>query len=338
MSILVIDIGTSGLRAGVVRPDATVDHIHHRPLPPSTPFPGLVEFDPAEMAAAALEVARAALAAAGAVDAVGIANQRASTVVWDRATGVPAAVGLGWQDLRTVGECLTLSAERGLRLAPNQTATKAAWLWDQVDPERARDLCVGTVDSWIAWTLTGGAAHVTDHTNAAVTGLYDVATADWSPPALDALRLPPGSMPRIVDTSGAIGVAGALDGAPPITSLVGDQQASLVGQACVRAGAMKATFGTGGMLDQCQGTDPPATAARSSAGTFPIVAWSRRGERTFGVEAVMLSAGTNVNWLRDDLGLIADASESEAVARECEDTGGVVYVPALLGLGTPHWD
>ncbi len=338
MSILVIDVGTSGLRAAVVRPDASLAHVHHRPLPPSTPFPGLVEFDPVELAGAALDVARTALAEGGPVDAVGIANQRASTIVWDRATGEAIGPGLGWQDLRTVGECLTLAADPGLRLAPNQTATKAAWLWDQVDRARDRDLCVGTVDSWLVWALSAGAQHVTDHTNAAVTGLYDVTAARWSVDALDALRLPPRSLPAIVDSSGPIGVATVLDGAPPIAGVVGDQQASLLGQACIRPGAVKATFGTGGMLDQCRGTALPATAARSASGTFPIVAWSRRGERVFGVEAVMLSAGTNVEWLCTDLGILADAAESEAVAAACDDTEGVVYVPALLGLGTPDWD
>jgi glycerol kinase len=338
MSILVIDVGTSGLRAAIVRADATIEHVEYRPLPPSSPFPGLVEFDPAEMASAVLDVAGAALRAGGPVEAVGIASQRASTVVWDRATGAPVGPGLGWQDLRTIGECLTLAGTHDLHLAPNQTATKAAWLWDQVDAGRSRDLCVGTVDAWLAWTLTGGAVHVTDHTNAAVTGLYDVDAAGWSAAALDALRLPAGAMPAIVDSSGPIGEATALAGAPPITGLVGDQQGSLVGQGCVRAGAVKVTFGTGGMLDQCRGTDPPATGARSAGGTFPIVAWSRHGTRTFGVEAVMLSAGTNVEWLRDDLGVIADARDSETLAAACDDTDGVVYVPALLGLGTPHWD
>jgi glycerol kinase len=337
MSILVIDVGTSGLRAAIVRPDASLAHVLHRSLPPSSPFPGLVEFEPAELAAAALDVARAVLAAGGPVAAVGIANQRASTVVWDRDTGEPVGPGLGWQDLRTVGECLTLAAD-GLRLAPNQTATKAAWLWDQVDRERDRDLCVGTVDAWLVWNLTGGALHVTDHTNAAVTGLYDVAAATWSADALDALRLPGRSMPAIVDSSGPIGLADVLDGAPPITGMVGDQQASLLGQGCVHPGAVKATFGTGGMLDQCRGTEPPTTAARSASGTFPIVAWSRRSQRVFGVEAVMLSAGTNVEWLCADLGVIADAADSETVAAACDDTDGVVYVPALLGLGTPDWD
>ena len=170
MSLLVIDVGTSGLRAAVVRPDATIAVDQHRELLPSSPEAGLVEFDATEMAAVALEVARAVLAEGGPVDAVGITNQRASTIVWDRATGEPVGPGIGWQDLRTVGTCLVLQAD-GLRVAPNASATKAAWLLDAADPDRTRDLCIGTVDSWLAWHLSEGAVHVSDATNAGVTGL-----------------------------------------------------------------------------------------------------------------------------------------------------------------------
>src|SRR4051794_5732252 len=164
MSILVIDVGTSSLRAAIVTPDAKVVAEHHRELLPSTPMAGLIEFDAVEMGRVALELAEQALAAGGPVSGVGIANQRASTIVWDRATGEPLGPGLGWQDLRTIGDCLVLQAE-GLRLAPNQSATKVKHLLDVHDPDRTRDLCFGTVDTWIAWQLTGGGAHVTDHTN-----------------------------------------------------------------------------------------------------------------------------------------------------------------------------
>ena len=173
MSVLVIDVGTSSLRAAIVQPDATVAHVHQQRLPPSTPFPGLVEFDAAEMAAAVLAAARATLAEGGPVDAVGITNQRASTVLWDRGTGAPVAPAIGWQDLRTVFDCLTLAGEHGIRLAPNQSATKLATLLDAHDPDRVRDLCFGTVDTWLAWTLSEGRLHVTDPSNAAVTGLLD---------------------------------------------------------------------------------------------------------------------------------------------------------------------
>jgi glycerol kinase len=336
-SILVVDVGTSGVRGAVVRPDATVTAVHHREVLPSSPAPGLVEFDPAAMAAAALDVARAALAEGGPVAAVGVTNQRASTVVWDRATGDPVGPGLGWQDLRTVGDCLVHQAN-GLHLAPNESATKLAHLIDAADPGRTRDLCFGTVDTWIAWHLSGGALHVTDLSNAAVTGLVTGDATGWNPKVLEALNIPDSVLPTIVDTSGAIGAAAVLDGAPPITALAGDQQASLAGQSCVEAGRAKVTFGTGAMLDLCLGTDRPPSARQGEAGTFPIVAWRRDGEVTWGTEAVMLAAGTNVEWLRDDLGIIATAEESDTVAAACESTGGVVYVPALLGLGTPKWD
>ncbi len=337
MSLLVVDVGTSGLRAAVVRPDATVDHVIYRPFAPATPFPGLVEFDAAELGRHVLDVAGAVLAAAGPVEAVGITNQRSSTVVWDRATGEPIGPALGWQDLRTVVECLTLAGQ-GLRVAPNQSATKLAWLLTTFGPDRSRDLCFGTVDTWVAWVLSGGALHVTDRSNAAVTGLLRSDASDWDDAALELLDIPRRMMPALVDSIGVAGTATALAGAPPIAGLLGDQQASLIGQGGISVGRAKATFGTGGMLDVCTGTEPPATAARGKSGTFPIVAWTRQGEITWGVEAIMLTAGANVEWLVEDLGVLADAAESDAVAAACEDTGGVVYVPALLGLGTPAWD
>ena len=340
ISILVIDIGTSGVRASIVRPDGTVEDIHHRPTLPSTPSPGYVEFDPVLMAEAALDVARRALAAGGPVDAVGIANQRSSTVVWDRVTGEPVGPGIGWQDLRTVGTCLMLQAQ-GIRVAPNASATKLAYLLDVSDCDRTRDLLFGTVDTWIIWQLTGGAAHVTDATNAGVTGLVRADGSGWDPRILEALRIPPGVLPTIIDSSaepGAAGMATALAGpAPPITGIAGDQQASLVGQGCTRPGLAKVTFGTGGMLDVCL-AERPGFAVRGEGGCFPIAAWRRKGRLTWGIEAITLSAGTAVEWLRDDLGLIETAAASEDVAARCTDSGGVYFVPALLGLGTPFWD
>lgn len=336
MKLLVVDVGTSGVRASVVTPEAGVVHSHHREVLPSSPAPGLVEFDAAEVAQAVLEVARAALADAGSVDAVGIANQRASTIVWDRATGEPVGPGLGWQDLRTVGDCLTLAGQ-GIRMAPNAVATKAAHLVTSVDPDRTRDLCVGTVDTWVAWTLSEGSVHVTDASNAALYGMRTEDQTDWHDGVLDALHLPRRLLPTVVDSVGVIGHASALAGAPPIAGILGDQQASLLGQGCVHPGQAKITFGTGGMLDLVLG-ERPAFATQGSGGTFPIVTRGVGGERRWGLEAVMLAAGTNVEWLRDDLRIIADAADSHAVASQCTDAGGVAYVPALLGLGTPAWD
>ena len=337
--ILVLDIGTTTLRAAVVDDGLDVVTVSRRESPPSTPFPGLVEFDAAALARLALTAAGEALAAAGGdVAAIGITNQRASTVLWDRATGEPIGPALGWQDLRTVNECIAARNDHGLALAPNQSATKLAWLLDATPGARERDLCFGTVDTWLAWTLSGGTLHVTDHTNAGVTGLLHDDGRGWNTEVLDALDIPASMLPTIVDSSGPVGEASALPGAPPIAALVGDQQASLVGQGCVRPGRAKITFGTGGMLDICQGGAAPVTAARNHHGTFPIAAWSNRGAITWGVEAIMLSAGSNVEWLRDDLGLIDTSAESHEAAAAVASTDGVIYVPALLGLGTPQWD
>ena len=337
-SLLVVDVGTSGLRAAVVRPDATVTAVHHAAFAPSTPFPGMVEFDAAAMAAAVLRVAHAALAEGGPVGAVGITNQRASTIVWDRDTGRPVGPGLGWQDLRTVFDCMTVAGEHGVRLAPNQSATKLAWLLANSGDLAGRNLAFGTVDTWVAWTLSNGELHVTDRTNAGLTGLMDGDAGAWDERVVDLMKATPAMLPTLVDSSGEIGRATALPGAPVIAALAGDQQASLVGQGCVRPGLAKITFGTGGMLDVCVGTERPANRTRGPQGTFPIVAWTRGGAVTWGVEAIMLSAGSNVEWLVEDLGILTDAAQSHAVAASCADTGGVVYVPALLGLGTPHWD
>ncbi|HEX2850430.1 MAG TPA: FGGY-family carbohydrate kinase [Acidimicrobiales bacterium] len=337
MSILVVDVGTSGLRAAMVTPDGIVEHVHHKVLLPDTPMPSFVQFDAEAMAAAILEVASAAIEEGGEPTAVGIANQRASTIVWERSTGAPVGPGVGWQDLRTVGMCLGLQ-QQGLRVAPNQSATKLAFLLDMADPDRVRDLCFGTVDTWVAWVLSGGSAHVTDASNAAITGLMTLDGAGWDRTILEHLRIPEAVLPEIVDSTGVVGHASALPGSPPIAGIAGDQQASLVGQCCVRPGHAKITFGTGGMLDLCLGETRPSFPTRGAGGAIPIVAWREAGRITWGVEAVMLSAGTAVEWLRDDLGILSSSAESEAVAAAAASTSDVFFVPALLGLGTPAWD
>ena len=336
--ILVVDVGTSSVRSGIVQADATVTDVVQVPVLPSSPEPGQVEFDALAIQAAVLETARAALSA-GPVDGVGIANQRATTVVWDARTGLPIGPAIGWQDLRTVINCLLLQAE-GLRLAPNVSASKAQWLLDTFDPERsgAEHLRFGTMDTWIAWTLSEGSLHVTDATNAAVTGLVDHSARSWDARTLDVLGLPATMMPGIVDSTGAVGLATALEGAPEICGIAGDQQASLIGQGCVAPGQAKITFGTGGMLDMVTGPDAPESPQRSAGGTFPIIARQRDDAPVWGLEAIMLSAGSCVEWLRDDLGILTSAEESAAVAAQATGDDGVVFVPALLGLGTPSWD
>ncbi|MDA3015701.1 MAG: FGGY-family carbohydrate kinase [Actinomycetota bacterium] len=338
--ILVIDIGTTSVRAAAMDAEGTVTCIRSRPQPPVTPVAGLVEFDAVAMAAAMTELANEVIVEVGHVDAVGITAQRASTIVWDRSTGIPVGPGLGWQDLRTVGECMSMASQHHVAVAPNQTATKAAWLLDHYDPDRSRDLCVGTVDAWAVWTLSAGRIHATDHSNAAVTGLYSYAKGTWDERLCELFRVPVSTLPAVVDSIGAFGEASALPGAPIITAVLGDQQASLAGQSCVRSGDAKITFGTGGMLDVFSGDDDRLVASgrRSGHGCFGIVAWSEAGRLSLGAEAIMLSAGSNVEWLCNDLGLIRDVTQSHDLASTCPDSDGVVYVPAPLGLGTPHWD
>lgn len=337
MSILVIDVGTSSVRAAIVEPDGSVRHVSRRATPASVPFAGLVEFDPSVLASATLDAAAETLSASGGrPEAVGVTTQRASTVAWSARTGEPIGPGLGWQDLRTVGKCLEMQAE-GLRLSPSESATKFAWHVEQAGGAPGADLRLGTVDSWIAWKLTGGERHMTDATNAGVTGLYSAADGGWRADALQKLGIERAWLPEIVDSSGELGVASALGGLA-LCALAGDQQASLVGQSCTRPGLAKATFGTGGMLDMCLGAARPPAEVRTEGGCFPIVAWQIGGSVTWGSEAIMLAAGTAVDWLVEDLQILASPGESERVAAGCEDTDGVVMVPSLLGFGTPQWD
>lgn len=330
-----IDVGSTSVRTAVVDASGHLHHTRRVPTPRHSPAPGLLEFDPVALAGAARRAAAATLEAAGKVDAVGIANQRASTVVWDRSSGDPAGPGLGWQDLRTALDCLTLQAE-GLRLAPNQPATKAAHLIQGagVPPE---ELCVGTLDSWLIWNLTDRTQHVTDATNAAISGLCLEDRVEWDLSVTGRLGIPAAALPTIIDSSGPLVEASALPGAPLISGLAGDQQAALVGAGCVRRGDVKITFGTGGTLDACLGPGEPPAEVRGPSGTFPIVAWQRRGQVIWGIEAMMLSAGSCVAWLCE-LGLLESPGDSDAVAAGCADSGGVSFVPAQMGLGTPDWD
>ena len=330
-----IDVGSTSVRAAIVDETGHLHHEHRVATPRESPGPGLLEFDPVALVAAATQVAGATLAEARSVDAVGIANQRASTVVWDRAGGEPAGPGLGWQDLRTAIDCLALQSE-GLRLAPNQPATKAARLI-VASGIPADELCVGTLDSWLIWNLTGGSEHLTDATNAAITGLTFEDRVAWDLGIAERLGIAAESLPRITDSIGPLAEATALPGAPPICGLAGDQQAALVGAGCVRPGDVKITFGTSGTLDACLGPGDPPADVRGLNGTFPIVAWQQAGRPTWGTEAMILSAGSCVDWLCD-LGLLERPADSHTAAATCADSGGVTFVPASLGLGTPHWD
>ncbi len=336
MKALVIDVGSTSIRAATVNESGEVSDVHQRSLTVSSPQPGEVELSGAEIINFGLELAAATGQSARACDVVAIANQRASTVVFDAVSGDAVGPVLGWQDLRTVIDCLVLQGS-GVRVAPNQSATKAKWLLENSSVDRER-LRFATLETYVAWHLSRGESYVSDHSNAAVTGLVDSSVQSWDTTVLDLVGLTAAHMPTLVNTMGECGVAHSLNGQPRITALVGDQSASLFGQSCVSPGATKITFGTGACLDLVQGPSGPGTMTRYASGCFPIVARSADGELIWGVEGIVLSAGTCIEWLRDDLGLISSAQESEALAVSVPSADGVSFVPALLGLGTPAWD
>jgi glycerol kinase len=337
VSLLVIDVGTTTLRSSVFDEHGLLVATRSRRTPLVRPSAGTAEFNPAETADSVLEVATALLGSAGPVSSVGITGQRASTVLFDARTGQAVGPGIGWQDQRTVGQCVALRTQ-GIRLAPNQSATKFAYLLEHYGKDDGPDYRFATLDTWIAWNLSEGSLFATDASNAAVTGLVRSDASGWDLERCARLGIDPGMLPAIVDSSSIIGLASALPGSPAIASLVGDQQASLVGQGCLATGSAKATFGSGGMLDCCVGNERPTFETRGAAGTFPIVARQLGGERTWGVEAILLAAGTCVDWLRTGLGIIDSIEETDALAASVRDSGGVQFVPAFGGLGTPVWD
>lgn len=336
VTALVVDIGTTSLRTALVSTDGRVSHVVQRPLTVQSPQPGEVELDANEIAALTLECALSTLKAGGSADVVGIANQRQTTVLFDARTRQALGPALGWQDLRTVFDCLLLQPE-GLRVAPNQMATKAKWLWENLG-QPAGDIRVGSLDTWIAFVLSNGALHVSDHSNIGLSGLINNDLSSYNDDTVRLLGLRTEMLPAIVPTAGFLGHAAALPGSPAITALVGDQPASLFGQNCISVGQTKVTFGTGSILEQRTDRQAPDALNRFESGCFPTPIFSTSDRIDWGVEAITLSAGTCIEWLRDDLGVISDAAETDAIARSVQSSDGVMFVPALLGLGTPQWD
>ncbi len=351
--VLALDQGTSSSRALVVDETGQILAIAQESIARAFPEPGWVEQDAEEMWTAQRSSAIAALAAAGvradAVAAVGITNQRETTIIWDRATATPIAPAIVWQDRRTAPLCERLRTaghedvvrrKTGLLLDPYFSATKIAWLLDHVPGARARSqagqLAFGTVDTWLAWRLTGGRLHVTDATNASRTLLYDIHRGEWDDELLALFDVPRALLPDVHDTSRVLGETDAgLFGAPlPIAALVGDQQAALFGQACTSPGMAKATYGTGCFLLMHTGRTPAA----SQNGLLTTVALQRDGRREYALEGSVFMAGAALQWLRDGLRLFDDVAASGALAAGVPTSEGVYFVPALAGLGAPHWD
>jgi glycerol kinase len=351
--LLALDQGTTSSRALVFDGGGALVALAQREFTQSFPRPGWVEHDPEEIWESQLAVARQALERAGLtaadVAAVGIANQRETVVVWERASGRPICPAIVWQDRRTAALCGDLKkagtedlfrARTGLLLDPYFSGTKLAWILEHVPGARteaaAGRLAFGTVDSWLLWRLTGGALHATDVTNASRTLLWDIHRQTWDDVLLDLLGIPRELLPTVLSSSEIYAeTAPELFGGPiPIAGVAGDQQAALVGQACVRPGMAKNTYGTGCFLLMNTGDRP--IASRHQLLTTP--AW-RIGPRTdYALEGSVFTGGAVVQWLRDGLGLVRSSAEIEALAASVPDAGGVVLVPAFTGLGAPHWD
>ncbi|MDE0103325.1 MAG: glycerol kinase GlpK [Bryobacterales bacterium] len=350
--VLSCDEGTSSARAIAFDREARAVQVAQRPLASSFPHSGWVEQDPEDIWQAQVRSAAQVAEACGGwerINAIGITNQRETTVVWDRATGLPVAPAIVWQCRRTAPECAALRAaghadlvtgRTGLVLDPYFSGTKIAWILENVDGARQRaeagDLAFGTVDSWLVYRLTGGARHVIDRTNASRTLLMDLRTGSWDNDLMGLLGIPAAMLPEIVPSCGVVAMTdpSVTEREIPIAGIAGDQQAALFGQACFRPGLVKNTYGTGcfALLHTGQ------TAARSANRLLSTTAASAKGKADFALEGSIFVGGAVVQWLRDELGLIATAAESEHLATAVEDSGGVFMVPAFTGLGAPYWN
>jgi glycerol kinase len=351
--VLALDQGTTGSTALVVDPDGAVRGRGYAELAQHFPRPGWVEHDPEQIWRTTTDALARALATARAlpseIAAVGITNQRETTVLWERASGRPLHNAIVWQCRRTAPLCDALKAggaepefrdKTGLVLDPYFSGTKIRWLLDEVPGARARaergELAFGTVDSWLLWRLTGGAVHATDPSNASRTLCFNIRGREWDVGLCARLRVPAALLPRVMPSAGIFGetAADVLPAGIPVAGIAGDQQAALFGQACVEPGMAKNTYGTGCFALLNTGTD----AIVSTRGLLTTIAWTIGGRTSYALEGSVFVAGAAVQWLRDGLGIIATAAETEALAASVPDTGGVYLVPAFVGLGAPYWD
>jgi glycerol kinase len=353
-SVLAIDQGTTGSTALVFGRDGAVSGRAYSEFTQHYPQPGWVEHDPEEIWQVSLRVMREALAAAGVrpgeLRAIGITNQRETTVVWDRKTGRPVHRAIVWQSRQTAELCAALRAEgleevyrqrTGLVLDPYFSGTKVRWILQKY-PEAAQraaggEVVFGTIDTWLLWQLTGGSVHATEPTNASRTLLYDIHERRWSPALLEPLRVPAAMLPEVRPSCGVFGETAEKSGLPagiPIAGIAGDQQAALFGQGCWEPGLAKNTYGTGCFLILNRGAD----ASLAPAGLLSTLCCDARGQTAFATEGSVFIAGAAVQWLRDELGLVRSAAETAGLAASVPDNLGVYLVPAFAGLGAPYWD
>jgi len=351
--VLALDQGTTSSRATLFNRQGELCGVAQQTYAQSFPRPGWVEHDPDEIWQTQLAVARSVLRehsiSASQIAAVGITNQRETTVLWDRRTGQAIAPAIVWQDRRTAPLCEALTAaghadlftaRSGLLLDPYFSGTKLKWLLDHTPGARARaergELAFGTIDSWLVWKLTGGRSHVTDPSNASRTLLFDIHRRCWDEQLLALLDIPASVLPRLVDSSGLIDTLDAdmLGNAVPLAGIAGDQQAATFGQACLAEGMAKNTYGTGCFLLMNTGTRPMASRHR----LLTTIGWQRQERTTYLLEGSVFMGGAIVQWLRDGLGIIDHAREIGPLAASVPDSGGVYLVPAHTGLGAPYWD
>ncbi len=349
--ILALDQGTTSSRAVLLGEDGRVHGSAQTPFEQIYPQPGWVEHNPAEIWSSQFGVAMDALAQsdvrADSIAAIGITNQRETTILWDRKTGEPVSNAIVWQDRRTAAFCDRLRAQghedliqkkTGLVIDAYFSGSKIRWMLDNIPGARERaergELAFGTVDTWLIWKLTGGERHITDATNASRTMLFNIHAQQWDDELLAALEIPRLLLPEVVQSSEVCAKTSGVLAGVPIGGIAGDQHASLFGQMCTEAGMVKCTYGTGSFM--LQNTGPKAVTSHNRLLT--TIAWRVKGQTSYALEGSVFIAGAVVQWLRDELQMIRTSEEIEALAASVADSGGVCFVPAFTGLGAPHWD
>jgi glycerol kinase len=352
--VMALDAGTTSSRAILFDHAGEIVSLAQQEFPQIYPKPGWVEHNPMDIWNTQLTVAKQALSQAGAspeeIAAIGITNQRETTIVWEKATGKPIMNGIVWQDRRTAAICDDMKA-RGLTEYVRQntglvvdayfSGTKIKWMLDNIPGARAKaengELLFGTVDTWLIWNLTGGKVHVTDYSNASRTMLFNIKRIEWDERMLAELTIPQAMLPRLRPSSEIYGMTSEemfFGSQIPVASSIGDQQGALFGQACFKAGMVKATYGTGGSLLMNTGFEP----IRSESGLLTTVAWGLNDEVEYALEGLLFIVGASVQWLRDELKIIHDSADTEYFAQKVKDTNGVYVVPAFVGLSAPYWD
>lgn len=352
--VLALDAGTTSIRAILYHRDGRSLGETSQEFPQIYPHPGWVEHNPLDIWNTQLTVAKEAISRAGIqasdISAIGVTNQRETSMLWDRSTGAPVGNAIVWQDRRTAAFCDELKARgleehvrstTGLLIDAYFSATKLTWMLDNIPGVRERaergELAFGTVDTWLIWNLTAGQVHVTDYTNASRTMLFDIYRLDWDETLLNELRIPRAVLPEVKQTSEVYGYTAPdifVGASIPVASSAGDQHAALFGQACFSPGMVKTTYGTGASLVMHTGTEP----MRSDQGLLTIPAWGIDGKVEYAIEGLIFVSAASVQWLRDELRIIYDAEDTEVAARRVPDTNGVYFVPAFVGLAAPYWD